>query len=100
MPVTVHVTRQPADATQQGYLRSLFSSPGFSLLKEMVASRCVEKQASAMNAELYPDNPVAVENTDTYIKAAIRYSQALDVLLDLESCQPLEWWTAQLETQK
>lgn len=98
MPVTVIVTRQPVDATQQGYLRSLFSSPGFSLLKELVASKCIEKQAQSMNMQLYPQNENAVERAAAFAKEAVGFSDALDVIADLEKNDL--WWTVKLETTR
>lgn len=100
MPVTVIVTRQPVDATQQGYLRSLFSSPGFSLLKELVASRCVAKQADAMNMQLYPDNEKLTEPAAEAAKEAIRFSASLDVITDIENEGPEKWWTVKLDTAR
>lgn len=98
MPATVIVTRQPVDATQQGSLRSLFSSAGFSLLKELVAAQCIDKQVEAMNRQLYPANPTAAEDAVEYAKAAVRFNNALDVLLDLEKND--DWWTVKLESTR
>lgn len=100
MPVTVIVTRQPVDATQQGYLRSLFASPGFSLLKELVAARCIEKQANSMNAQLYPENDKAAERAAGFAKEAVCFSDSLDVINDLEIEGPENWWTVKLATAR
>lgn len=99
MPVTIVSTRQPLDATQQGYLRKLFDSPAFSTLKEMVASRCIEHQIAAMNSSLYPNNEAAVIATAQDIAAATKLNDLLDLLDDLEK-KGQDWWTIKIEPRR
>lgn len=99
MPVTIIVTRQPFDATQKGLLRKLFDSPEFSLFKEMVASRCTDKQVSAMNAALYPESETASEVAAKDIGVARDLNAVLDILDDLEK-QEEEWWTVKIEPRR
>lgn len=99
MAATIIVTRQPLDATQQGLLRKLFDSPEFSLFKEMVASRCTDKQVSAMNAALYPENEEASEVAAKDIGIARELNAVLDILDDLEK-QEEEWWTVKIEPRR
>lgn len=99
MPVTIILTRQPLDATQQGSLRTLFDSPAFSLFKEMVASRCVDKQVFAMNAALYPDNEAAASDAAANIAEASGLSALLDIIDDLAANEQ-DWWTVKLEPRR
>lgn len=99
MPATIIITRQPLDATQQGSLRTLFDSPAFSTFKELVASRCVEKQVSAMNAALYPDNDSAAAAAATDITEATMFSALLDVIDDLAANEQ-DWWTVKIEPRR
>lgn len=99
MPATLIPTRQPLDATQQGLLRTMFSSPAFSLFKEMVVARCVDKQISAMNAAIYPENEVASNTAQEDITEAVALNGLLDLLDDLEN-QEQEWWMIKVEPRR
>lgn len=99
MPVTIASTRQPLDATQQGSLRKLFDSPAFSLLKEVVSSKCIEQQINAMNATLYPKNEAAIEDAKLGMESAAQLSDLLDILDDLEK-EEQEWWTIKVEPRR
>jgi hypothetical protein len=96
MPVTFTHTRLPADATQQAALRGIFSSPGFTILKEMVAGRCAEHQVTAMQALLYPENEkakaVALEKTGQ----ATLLNALLDMLDDISKNEQ-DWFTVRTE---
>ena len=98
-PATIHVTRQPLDATQQGSLRTLFDSPSFSLLKEVVVARCIEKQVSAMSAALYPENEHAEEDAKRDSAQATLLNAVLDVLDDLAKKEQ-DWWTVSIEPRR
>ena len=99
MAVIISATRQPLDATQQGSLRKLFDSPEFSLLKELVVSRCISHQVAAMSAELYPSNPKAIEDAGREKASAVTCSDLLDLLDDLQK-QEQEWWTIKIEPHR
>lgn len=99
MPVTIILTRQPLDATQQGSLRTLFDSPAFSLFKELVASRCVDKQVFAMNAALYPNNEAATNDAANYFAEASGLSALLDIIDDLVVNED-DWWTVKIEPRR
>lgn len=99
MPETIIFTPIPADATRQGILRDLFGSPGFSLLKEMVAAKCIEAQVEAMNARLYPKNEEAAAKAEARERQAAEYSRCLDLLDDLAEKEQ-EWFTVKLEHRR
>lgn len=99
MPETVIVTRLPADATQQATLQSVFSSPGFSLLKEMVAARCIVAQVEAMNARLYPRNEAAEATATENERRAAEYNRCLDILDDISQKED-DWFTVKLEHRR
>lgn len=99
MPVTIVATRQPLDATQQGLLRNLFDSPAFSLLKEVVVARCIDRQVEAINAALYPNSETATDVAAHEIAAASGLNTILDLLDDL-SKEEQEWWTIKMEPRR
>lgn len=99
MPETIFPTKVPADAIQRGHLQTLFSSPGFSLLKEMIAARCIEAQVEAMNMRLYPKNPVAVGGADEKEFEARLLNGCLEYL-DFFSGSDQEWHTVKLEHRR
>lgn len=99
MPATLIPTRQPLDATQQGLLRTMFGSPAFSLFKEMVVARCIDRQINALNAALYPENEVASNTAQTEMTEAVALNGLLDLLDDLEN-QEQEWWTIKVEPRR
>ncbi len=99
MPETIIVTRLPADATQRTTLQSLFGSPGFSLLKEMVAARCIQSQVEAMNARLYPSNEGAASAAVEEERMAAEYNRTLDILDDIAQKED-EWFTVKLEHRR
>jgi len=94
---TIVFGRILADVEQQKRLTELFSHPGFALLKEIIGAHAVEQQVRAMNSGLYSENnEIAKLDTDSAMKKASAYSQALDLLSDFES-RPDEWFTAKLD---
>lgn len=99
MPVTIIVSPVPADATQRGILQTLFASPGYSLLKEMVAARCIEAQSSMANAALYPNNENAVAKAEAMKIRAKDYATCLDIL-DAIGEKEEEWYTVKLEHRR
>lgn len=99
MQATIIVSHLPVDATQRGHLQTLFASPGFSLLKEMVVARCIENQVKAMNARLYPNNQSASEQAVEMEKRAASLTATLDLLDDLSSNMD-EWRTIKLENSR
>lgn len=84
-----------ADPTQRKLLQDLFVSPGYSLLKELVVSRCVEKQVETMNLQLFPDNETSIERARDSLAQARFMSNALELLDELEKKEAL-WYTVQL----
>lgn len=86
-----------ADSDQQKRLAELFGSPGFALLKEIIASHAAEQQVKALNAGLYYDSTDRAQFDMTAgIRKAAEYNHALDVLDELGAKQE-EWFTAKLE---
>lgn len=92
-------TRIPVLDTQLDALRTLLSSPGFSLLKEVVSAKCIEAQVDAMNARLYPSHDVAQTEATEKERKAADFSKCLEILDDLQEKEQ-EWFTAKLEHRR
>jgi hypothetical protein len=100
MPSIIFVSQVPANGDQRKLLTGLFASPGLSLLKEIITSRCIKAQAEAMNAELYEGNNEKAEDIARTQRAQARlYNQVLDVLDDIGNKED-EWFTVKLEPRR
>jgi hypothetical protein len=83
---------EPAQADQ---LRALFTSPGYSVLLEVIAGHCARHQADWMNSQLYNTDAAEAREITSKI-AAVRYNAARDVLDALQANEE-EWFRTQLE---
>lgn len=99
MLATITANRSPADAIQQGNLESLLSSPGFSLLKEVIAAHCIIHQVEAMNARLYPESVMANSAAGHAEALAIAHGHCLEVLDDILKNKE-KWFTVKLEHRR
>lgn len=98
MPITVLFTRQPVDATQQAELDKLFTSPGFQILKEMVAARCAEAQAKVCEFVVYPENSKLQEEVTMNTAVATTLNACLALLTDFEvNADAHQLYTGKLE---
>lgn len=88
-----------ADATQRKLLQDLFVSPGYSLLKELVVSRCIERQVDSINLQLYPLNEISVEKAKDALAEARFLSSTLELLDELQS-KEASWYTVQLNHRR
>ncbi len=94
---TIIFNRQQLDLEQQKRLAELFAHSGYALLKTIIGAHASEQQVSAMNAGLYAGmSSVAKDDTNAAVNKATAYSQALDILDELELKQE-QWFTAKLE---
>lgn len=96
MPATIFATRLPLIATQVGNLQTLFASPGLSLLKEMVAAKCIEAQIEMANAMLYPNSESASVTAKEMARRAAEYGRCLDILDEIGEKEE-EWYTIKIE---
>lgn len=96
MPATIVVTRLPVLATERGILQTLFASAGLSLLKEMVAAKCIEAQVDMANAMLYPNNESAAATSKEMARRAAEYGRCLDILDEIGEKEE-EWYTIKTE---
>ena len=98
MPVTLIATRLPADATQRELLKVLFGSPGFQLLKEMVASHAVDSQIEAMNRAINPSESNN-EIGSSAMQKAIQFGFCRDLLDDIGTKDQM-WFTVRVDQRK
>jgi hypothetical protein len=92
-PILLH--KIPLTAEQTRDLQSLFTHPGFSILKQVIAATAVDFQVRSMNAALYPDHEAASELSATTKESAQRIQAVLDELDALE-VNPGLWSLAEL----
>ncbi len=84
-PVEPILTRQThLDATQAKLLQEVFVSQGYILLKEVVASRCVELQVESINRQLYPSNEASQAISAEKLAHARELNTLLQTLDELE----------------
>lgn len=96
MPATIVVTRLPVVAAQHGLLQTLFASPSYSLLKEVVAAKCIEAQVNMANAALYPNNDGANATASEMSRRASELAKCLDILDEIGEKEE-EWYTVKIE---
>lgn len=95
-PVPITANRITVDAIQRKQLTELFTSPGFSLLKELIASHCAESQVQAVNRQMYPENELNDQHATAALKRARAFAGTLDVLDELEAGGD-KWFTVKIE---
>lgn len=81
---SLEISKVPIENEQQDKLRTLFASPGWLILREVLSAACVEAQVAYMDASLY-QNENAIERADTAKAAAVRFNTTLDVLDEVQS---------------
>lgn len=96
MPQTIILSSLPADATQRDLLEKLFTSPGFTLLKEIVAAHCTKAQTEHLNRVMYPKNEVNREIGSDKLEEAVLLNAMLDKLDEIEKKEQ-NWFTVTLE---
>lgn len=96
MPATILPSFLPPDSSQRGILQTLFGSPAYSLLKEVLVAHCIKHQVEAANLGLYEHN-----NASAAIEAnrAKFLNGMIDVLDDLAAKED-EWFTVKLEHRR
>lgn len=99
MPETIILTSLPADATQRDHLEKLFTSQGFSLLKEIVAAHCIKAQTEHLNRVMYPKNEVNTVIGSDKLEEAVFLNAMLDKLDEIEKKEQ-NWFTVTLEHRR
>jgi hypothetical protein len=100
MPETIVFSPIPLDGEQRKRVESLFTQPGWVLLKEIIVANAIKRQVEAMNAGLYAEaNNQAKADAQAAADRAARYSTTLDILDDLEQKEQ-EWFLAKLEARR
>lgn len=95
---SISTTRVPIEKEQSDQLQTLFASPGWLTLREILSAHCVEAQAAFMDASMYPNENA--DNRATSEKAkAVGYNIALDIL-DLVQSNMEEWYRITLEQRR
>lgn len=95
---SISATRVPIEQAQQDQLRTLFASPGWNVLREILSSHCAEAQAAYMDASMYVTENAT--NKATAEKArAVDYNTTLDVL-DAVQEKMDEWYRITLEQRR
>lgn len=89
--------KYPIEPPQVDNLRTLFESPAYTTLKEIIVAHCVHAQVQFMNCSLYNNDNATVQAMEHQTQAA-RFNNALDVLDDLEGKME-EWFRIKLETR-
>jgi hypothetical protein len=91
-------TKIPIDEPQKDQLRTLFASPAYLLLREVIVAHCTEHQMDFANKSMYA-NENAKEQAEVARSQASRFMGALDVLDDLQKIED-QWFRIALETRR
>lgn len=89
------VVKTPIEPEQADQLKTLFASPGFSTLRDIITAQCMEQQAVFMNMTLYENENAENQALIAKLKA-MEYNHALDVLDRLQQFEQ-EWFRIKLE---
>jgi len=85
---------------QRDELNGVFSSPGYSLLKRVLASHCLREMVIAANKGLYESTSEIALTQSKHHRSRAEYINALlDVLDDIEAKED-EWFIASLECKR
>lgn len=95
---SLQAVKVPLEQVQQDQLQTLFASPGWAILREVISAHCVSAQAEFLDAFLY-DNEVAADRAKSAKAQAKLYNDALDVLDGLQGKMD-EWYRINLEQRR
>lgn len=93
--MTIVATKYPIEPPQADLLRTMFASPAYTTLKEILAAHCAFAQVEYSNRSCY-ENENAQEQASSAQKRAVRLRATLDVLDDIEGKME-EWFRIKLE---
>jgi len=95
---SISCIRVPIEPSQTDQLRTLFASPGWTVLREVLSAHCVESQCAFLDASMY--NGETATGTAAIAKdVAVRFNTALDVL-DVVQGNMDEWYRITLEQRR
>ena len=83
---------------QKDQLRTLFSSPAYGLLREVIAAHCAEHQVDFVNKTMYDNENARAQAMESEAKAR-RFNSALNVLDDIEKIED-QWFRISLEQRR
>jgi hypothetical protein len=87
-------TRLNVEATNRSHLERLFTHPGFSVLKEVVAARAAKRISDYANTVVFETENAVGAAANSLIEAK-RLQITLDVLREIEGA-PDEWYTGSI----
>lgn len=90
--------KHPILEEQKKELRTLFASPAYGLLREIIVAHCTVHQADFSNKSMYP-NENAEEQAKQAKLDAMRFMVTMDVLDDVGKLEE-EWFLISLEQRR
>lgn len=90
--------KHPILEEQKQDLRTLFASPAYGLLREIIVAHCTEQQVDYANKSMY-SNDNAAEQASAAKEKAQRYMATMDVLDDMGKLEE-EWFLISLEQRR
>lgn len=99
MPATIIPQKVPLTTQDREELEKLFGSPGYSLLKRVLACHCILEQVASFNDGLYYENETARFKSEDHRSKAAKLNTLLDWLDDVEG-RADEWFTLTLEPRR
>lgn len=92
----IHSSKVLLTNAQKDSLRSLFGSPAYGLLKQIIAARATAAMIDSLNTGLHSDvNEAADELSKAAMQKARQHSRALDILDELQQ-KPDDCFTVNL----
>lgn len=95
---SIIANRFPIADAEKDQLRTMFASPAWSTLREIVSARCVEAQAHYLDASMY-ETENASDAAATAKASAKRFNTTMDVLDEAEKNMD-EWYRITLEQRR
>lgn len=81
---SIIAVRESLDLVRADYLEKTLTSPGYQVLKEVIASLGAEAQIHFSEYSMYPGNPDNARRAEAAGESAREVSAALDMLRDIE----------------
>ena len=95
---SIQSSRHVLETSQQEQLTALFSSPGWSVLRDVISAHCVEAQTNYLDASLY-DTESAGDKAASDMALARKFNTTLDVL-DAIQRNSDQWFRITIEPRR
>lgn len=96
--MNVIATPHPIEESQKDQLRTLFASPAYGLLREILVAHCTQHQVAFVNKSMYENENAIAQADDARVQAS-RFNGVLDVLDDIQKKEE-QWFRINLDQRR